>query len=426
MLALVFLAASATPVFVSLDDALERARANAPSLESLRALERSAEAERREARAGRLPTVDLAAGYARSSNVPELTVPFPDGDRTLFPNLPNTWRSRVEASVPLYVGGRVSRTIDAAEARRTAAASDTDAGALDLELETRIAYWSLATARDRVRVLTDAMRAYDQHLADARHREELGLVPHSEVLSVSVERDRAELTRVEARNAAAVEEADLARILGLPPGSTIELTDPLDAPEPTPIDLEVEVARALESRPERAALAARRRALEAAAAAERGARLPAVAAAAGYDYARPNRKILPLADRWDDTWDVSVSATWRAFDGGKSKAAQARRSAEAESVTALLEDFDRRVRRDVTARVLDVSSARDAIEVAERAETAAREALRIVADRYVEGVAPSSDRLDAEVALLRSGLDRAEAAARLRTALAALDRATGR
>jgi hypothetical protein len=41
-------------------------------------------------------------------------------------------------------------------------------------------------------------------------------------------------------------------------------------------------------------------------------------------------------------------------------------------------------------------------------------------------VSPSSELLDAEVGLLRAGLDRAEALARLRLAVADLDRAVGR
>jgi outer membrane protein TolC len=50
----------------------------------------------------------------------------------------------------------------------------------------------------------------------------------------------------------------------------------------------------------------------------------------------------------------------------------------------------------------------------------------VATDRYREGVIPSSDLLDAEVAEERAALARAEALAALRLAAAGLDRAVGR
>jgi outer membrane protein TolC len=56
----------------------------------------------------------------------------------------------------------------------------------------------------------------------------------------------------------------------------------------------------------------------------------------------------------------------------------------------------------------------------------AHENVRVAHDRYHEGVIPSSELLDAETALLRAGLDRANALAQVRVALANLERAVGR
>ena len=66
------------------------------------------------------------------------------------------------------------------------------------------------------------------------------------------------------------------------------------------------------------------------------------------------------------------------------------------------------------------------MQVAARSVEAAQESRRVSSERYRAGVIPSSELLDAEVALLRAGLDRAEAQARLRLARASLDRAVGR
>jgi outer membrane protein TolC len=114
------------------------------------------------------------------------------------------------------------------------------------------------------------------------------------------------------------------------------------------------------------------------------------------------------------------------FDWGRTRAARHRAEAQTESLRQRLEDLDRRIRLDVTSRVLEVRSAQAAIPVAERSVESARENLRVASDRYREGLIPSSERLDAEIALQRAELDRAETLARLRLALASLDRAVGR
>jgi outer membrane protein TolC len=252
------------------------------------------------------------------------------------------------------------------------------------------------------------------------------MAARNEVLAVEVERDRADLARVQARNAAAVAEADLARLVGLPPGATIEPRDPVGAPPPSSLDVGALAAAALAARPELHALQARLDAAEANVRVQRAAALPQASLNAGYDYARPNARILPLSDAWNDTWSVGLSLSWNVFDGGRASAAAAQARAQAEALRGQLEDARRRVRLEVTQRALDLESARAALTVAERAHASALENVRVAGDRYREGVGSSTDLLDAETGLLRAGLDRTSAAAGAQAALAGLRRAVGR
>jgi outer membrane protein TolC len=66
------------------------------------------------------------------------------------------------------------------------------------------------------------------------------------------------------------------------------------------------------------------------------------------------------------------------------------------------------------------------LEVAGRSVEAAAENVRVSQDRYQAGVTPSSDLLDAEMRLLRAGLDQTVARTQLRLAHASLERALGR
>jgi outer membrane protein TolC len=418
---------------LSVEEARARARATAPSLEQARALERAARAEVDRARAAERPQVEVLGSYTRQSHVPELVIPAPDGSPfPIFPDIPDNGRARVSGAWSVYSGGRFSSL--AAAARSEAAAAERDAAAFeaDLLLETTDAYWALVTARESERVVTESLAAYEAHLADARNRFAAGLAARNEVLAVQVERDRAELSRLRAANAAEIAAADLRRLVGAPAGTRLETTEPLADAESLPPGAEegtasgALVADALARRPERLALAERILAAEAQTAAEKAVSRPQVTLAGGFEFANPNRRIVPVRATWQEAWDVTLNLSWSLFDGGRTAAAARAAAARAEALRRQSEDLDQRIALQVTARALDLGAARRAVEVAGRNLEAARENSRVAAERHRAGVIPSSERLDAEVLLLRAALDHTQAQAQLRTARAALDRARGR
>jgi outer membrane protein TolC len=346
----------------------------------------------------------------------------------VFPNIPDNDRGRAGLVQPLYAGGRIASGVDAARGQQEAARQDRAAATADIALETESAYWRLVAARDGARVLRDSVASYDAHLKDAQNRFELGLAARSELLAVQVERDRAELARLQEDNRAEVANANLVRLVGLPPDARITPTEPVPGAAP-PGDREgVEglVAAALQARPEVAALRARFSAAEAQARVQRAGSLPQANAFGSYDYARPNSRILPLVDEWKGTWSVGVSVSLTAFDGGRTSAAVAQARAQAEGVRHQLQDLEQRIRLEVTSRWLDLASAEAALTVAERNVLAAQESVKVESDRYREGVGASSDLLDAETRRLRAGLDLTLAVTDLQVARAGLDRAVGR
>ena len=420
-------------VRLTVDEAVARAIAASPRLARLSALETAAEAQARGARADRWPQVDLGAGYTRRSEVPELAIFAPTNNPAqpverivVFPNIQDNWRVRAGVALPLFTGGRIGGQIEAAEQGRSAAGEDLRAGRADLVFETKNAYWSLVTARESQRVFQETIRAYDAHLADARNRERFGMAARNEVLAVQVERDRVELEGLRAEAAADLAEANLHRLLNLPPLARVDPAEPLEAAALPRPDVEVLVAEAQAGRAERKALAARAAAAEAVTGAERGARLPQVALTGGYTYANPNRDIVPPTADWEDTWDVGVGLSWNVFDGGRRSASEARARSQADAAREQLRELDRWIRLEVTQRALELRTAEARLGVAERSVGSADESRRVASDRYREGVIPSSELLDAEVAHERAALARTEALAALRLTAAGLDRAVGR
>ena len=419
--------AAAGPVRLSLAEAVQRALTVSAQLRELEQLQIAAGADLEGARAGRWPTAEVGAGYTRRSDINEFRIPQPPGEPPVgFLNLPDNWGLSARANLPIYAGGRISGRIDAATESEQAASLDLDASRRSLILETEGAYWNLLTARESERVLRDSLDAFQAHLKDARNRERFGLAARSEVLAVEVEHERAELRRLRAENAAEVAEANLVRLLQLPPDAVVEPTETLESMPPAHEDVEALVQQALQARPERKGLLARVRAGEASVRVTQATNRPQLGVTGGILYANPNRNFVPPDEQWRWSWDVGIQVSMQVFDGGQTSASVARARATVEALRQRLDDLERHIRLQVTRAYLDMQAAHVATRVAERAVASGQESQRVSADRYREGVIPSSELLDAEVALTHAGLERTQALAGARLAAAELDRAVGR
>jgi outer membrane protein TolC len=414
---------------ISLDEAQARAVAASHRLAEARAREAAARDAISIRASAERPIVALGAGYTRTNHVTEFFVPGPGPvglPRVLYPDVPDNYRTRLDLQWPIYTGGRADALERAARAEAAAAAAEVAAAQGDLRLEVARAFWALVTARATVTVLDQGVARAAAHLADVRARFTNGLVPPNEVASAEAQESRQRMLLIEARNQRDVGSAELARLIGADLLRPLEPDATLDRSEDAAASLDRLVAEARIMRPERRALESRVQAAEHQIAATESGRRPAVSVTGGFDYARPNPRIFPRADRWDDSWDAGVAMTWALWDGGRTRAEAAQAANIAVAARQRVAEFDSLVALEVQQRLLEIDSGRAAVTAAADAVRAAAEARRVVAERYQAGVAIQTEFIDADVALLQAELDRTRALAGVRLAEARLARAIGR
>jgi outer membrane protein TolC len=350
--------------------------------------------------------------------------------RIIFPDLPNNYQARAEVAVPVYTAGRVGGLVSSAEAERRAAEADRRSVSADVGLDAVVAYWTLVTARAEVGVLQQALERADASLADVRSRVETGLLPPNDALSSEAQRARQNVQLIQARNQAALAEAELRRLVDAPDDQPLTLVTPVDRATPGVAEIvasaPAELAeRAVAARPERQALVDRQASLRSAAAASAAALRPQVGVLAGIEPARPNPRFVPRVDQWNTSWDLAVRVTWNLWDGGRSAAERAGALAQADALAARAGEFDARLNVEVRQRLLDISSAQAALAASNEAVSAATEARRVLGERFGVGVATNTDVLGADVALLEAQLEHTRLLAALRVGEARLLRSVG-
>jgi outer membrane protein len=224
---------------------------------------------------------------------------------------------------------------------------------------------------------------------------------------------------LQVRNEASVAELDLARLMGVPAGSSIRTSSPVDQTVPRAGELAAMpvdglIQRALEQRAERVSLTARGESLRQAAKATLANLNPYAIGGAWFEESKPNSRFIPPVNEWRNSWSGDLRFVWPLFDSGRTKAQAAGLTAQAGGVDARRDEFDGLVALEVRQRLLDVESGRAAIAASDEGVAAAAEARRVVLERFQAGVATSTEVLDAQVALLEAELERTRLHAGLR------------
>jgi outer membrane protein TolC len=402
--------AAGAPVTLTLDEAIARGLAASHRLAEAAARRQSADAGIALRQAALRPQLAALAGYMRTNHVEEFGVPLPNNElRVIYPDVPDNYRARLEAQWPLYTGGRGEALTEAARQDAAAAAHDADALRADLRFEITRAYWGLVLSDRSLRVFEESLDRARAHVRDARNQLDVGLVPPSDLLSAQAQESRQRMLSIQARSTRVSAEAELARLTGLAPGTSIDAASPLEPADAAPPSAETLVVQALTGRRDRQALVSRLSSAASRQQAAVAARRPTIALGGGFDYARPNPKIFPRAERWEDSWDVGVNVTWSLFDGGRTVAEIADAAAAGRAVQARIDELDSVVALDIRQRLAELTASRAAIDAAEDGVRAATEAHRVLGERFRAGVATTTDVLAAQVAVTQALLDRTQA-----------------
>lgn len=430
------LAAVAQKRSLSLDEAVAAGLEASPALHASRAKADASSARAREVAALRLPAFKLGAGYTRLSEVPpfQVTLPIAPQPIVVSQNYFNNWTLRLSAQQPLFTGFRLEAGAESARMLEASAGWDLTKDRAEFVFAVKSAYWNLARARELEAVVADTIAQVQAHLKDVQAFYEQGLLTRNEVLRAELQLSSTELMRIDARNASELARTALATLIGLPVESEIELSSSAESVASlAPADLgggetagRSLLDEALAARPEIKASEFRIKASEAGLRSARSGWYPQVSLAGNYYYLRPNPRILPALDKFKGTWDVGIAVSFDVWNWGQTRnqTEQAKAQlAQARDARKLLED---QAVLDVTQSRLALVQARDKIQVAAQAVGQAEENLRMVRDRFRQGVALNSDVLDAEVFLLQARTSKTQAGIDLAVAQARLEKALGK
>ncbi len=423
------LASPASAQVLTLADATTEAVARNPSLRQARASLDQAGARAGEARAAFLPQITFSESWQRGTqpvfafgallSARAFTSADFAVDRLNHPGATSMFAAAIRADQVVFDGGRVRAHAAGAAHARDAARADLDAAAAGTVVAVTRFYGRIVIGDAAVRAALGAVSAAEEDAARAERRRVVGTVTDADVLAVAVHLADVRRQLIEARGEAALARAELNRLTGAPIDRVFEVVSPAP-PAAGPIDLPALLAEADRARPELQRAAAAEAMATSAARAARAGWMPQVVARAGYDLIG-----LTLTDR-AGAWIAGGEVTWRLSLGGAEWARRRAASAAIAVSEAAREDARAAVHVEVLSAVRRLEAADAKLEVGRHMLDQAREAQRILRNRYEAGVAGIADVLRAAATVLDAERQRTASAVDVLVAHAELQRAVGR
>lgn len=388
---------------LSIDEAIQTGLKNSKTLHASLMKVKASEAKIKETGTALLPSLKFIGAYTRLSEVDPFTINAgPMGTFTLAPSILNNYSLKLSLQQPVFTGFKLQNSVKIAELTSNATSEEYNRDKSELVYNIKNAYWSLFKAAEMKKVIDENVEQIKAHLKDAQNLMQQGLLTNNDVLKIEVQLSDALFRQSDIKNNVRLAVIGLNNIIGIPLSTATEINSAVELNYTAALNLDELVNKAYQNRPELKAADLRIKTSESAVSLAKGGWYPQVSVSGNYNYNRPNQRIQPTKDQFDGTWDVTLGVSFDIWNwnvtGHQTEQAEAQLSQTIDALGSIKDG----VTLEVTQNYLNLQQAKEKISISELAAKQAEENLRIISEKFKNGMALSSDVVDADVALLQA------------------------
>ena len=390
---------------LTLSQAVEIALTKNPLTKAAAAKRQLTAAQVREARAGRLPLLQLTETFTRSNN-PVFVFGslleqgrFGAGNFALdslnHPSAINNFRTGLALRLPLFDQRSASTRLEQARIKQQQSAQETDLVEQQVRFEVIRSYYALLLAAAKLEVAIDAVRNTQADVKRVRDLFETGVVVQADLLATDVQLAEFRQEQIQRAGELNIALAGLNTALGLPVETPQQLADQLIDRDFPRESLELLFVQAMQNRPDYIQATLQTRASQISVRGARGEWLPRVDLFASAGASSGN-----LVSGSGD-YAAGANVSFSLFDAGRKPRIEA---AEAMRAIAIAEQdhFANRIKFEVLEAFRQHETASGKLTVVAGISEQAEENLRIVQDRYQVGLTTITEVLRSETALVRA------------------------
>ena len=402
---------------LTLDGTLRSVLDANPAITTLDELANAANGRLAQTRTGFLPQVTGTATYTRID--PVVKLPFGGETLQLAPN--NNYDAHITAQYLLLDFGKSDATVKLAESQVQTAKDNINVTRRDLAFTAAQVYYNILFMRESIKVQDAQIASLQAHRNEMQKRVEGGVSTKFDVTTTDVRITQAQNTKIDLQNQLRNQLVQLARLLHKPSQADVPVKGQL-AFQPQPVDVNTEVAKAIENRPEvkmardaETTATLQQRLVE-------HSNMPSLGV--GAQVGAKNGYLPNLSQIKPNTLGV-VQLSVPIYDGNKNKNQRVEALANARAAQSRTLDTQEQIRADVRQAANNMEFSQARYDNAQQQIAQATDALTRAQGRYRYGVGQNLDVLDAETQLAQARLARAQAMYNYTLGQYQLKRATG-
>jgi outer membrane protein len=389
-----------------------------PGITNLTELANAASSRLTQTQAGFLPQVTGTVTYTRLDPVVQL--PF-NGELLQFaPN--NNFDAHLTAQYELLDFGKRDASTNLSRSQVQTAQDNIVVARRDLSFSAAQVYFNILFMRESIRVQDQQIASLVAHRNDMQKRVEAGVSTKFDVTTTDVRITQAQNTKLDLQNQLRNQQVQLARLLHKPAQADVPVKGRLGY-DPQPVNLEAELAKAAENRPEVKLSKDAEQTAELQAKLIDRSNLPSLGV--GAQVGGKNGYILPNINRVRFNTVGVAQLSLPIYDGGRNRKQRVEAAANYRAAQAKTQDTQEQIRADVRQAANNMEFSQARYDNAIQQVNQATDALNRAQGRYRYGVGQNLDVLDAETQLAQARLARAQAMYNYTLGQYQLRRATG-
>lgn len=335
----------------------------------------------------------------------------------------DVYAAAVTMEQTIYAGGKVREMNEVAKTRETMASLKSDLTQTDVLYNTAKSYWKVISLKEKVELARSYRKQVDSLIEDLKNYKKEGLVTDNEVLKAKVKRNEVELKLNKAQNGLRLAQMALNQMIGFPLDTTLVLQDSLKDYSVSP-DSTGYWQEAAQKRPEIQLLEEKVNMAESGVELAKSRFMPEVMLTANYYMLNPN-PFNNFSNELGHDYMIGVVAKVPIFHWGDRLHTLNAAKLEKEATQAELENNKEKIRLQVQQEIFKVQEAVKQVESTNTSLNQAKENLEMTRDNFDEGMAKTTDVLEAQAMWQKAYASKIEAQTELQLAWLAFQKAMG-
>jgi len=414
---------------LTLSSAVDVALSNNPRLQAARYGVLSNREKTLQARSGAIPQIQVSEQFSHTTNPmwafgtrlnqQSITAMDFNPDRLNDPDSITNYASVLSVTWPVYDSGQTWYGVQQARLNQESALVSEDRARQQVTAGTIIAYIQVLLARENHQVLHQLLKTAGSHLKLIQSRYNGGFVAKSDLLRAQVHIADLEQQIVEAQSQTDIARCNLNIAMGIGTDIYYTLISPLEPGNPISGSLDPWISAALSNRPDLKQLELQKQIAQKEIDKARSLRYPSVNLAGNYEINSED------FENTGSNYTIGAIVSMPLFTGGRISAKIREATISLKQTQTMLRAMEQQVCGETRQAFFNAQSAWNRIRVAWAAIGQSEESLRIVRNRYQNGLFTITDLLDAEIMVQQSLTRHLKAIHDYKAAVTRLDLAAG-